>query len=202
VQQTASQAILQTLTKADVLRETDEGIGLTARIRSQYEPCEPTAYDGPSIVGTNEADERRVRGFARALQACDVPLADEELVAAAVSLAERTAEDSEIVSVRGEDLAALIETEDVLAFVSKKGCDPCDRVRMKLETLLADGVLPDDVVVAEVPGADWQRLLYEEYDVVGAPTLLFGIDGHVEMRLTGDPHVEQLHSDVQRVYAR
>jgi len=201
MQETASETVLEALVDADVLVETGDGIALTDEFHSRYERQEVTGT-GPSVDPERVQDEERVRGYVRALRTFDVDLTDEAVVAAAVSLDNLTADADDIVSVRGEALPALLDTVDhVIVLVSKDGCEACDTVRSKLDGLVEDGVVPADVVIAEVHGPECKRLLWENYDVVGAPTLLFGQSGGVELRLTGDPHVEQLRSDVQRVYA-
>lgn len=198
MQQSPSEALLGTLLTSGVLEETDGSIGLTEEFRSQYEKQEPER------VGTDfEGDsERRVAGYARALRAIGVPLDEPEIDAAARSLASLARDDGPFVRVPGERLPEFLETHRrALVLVTKAGCTPCEKVRAKLDELVAAGTVPDDVVLVDVPGAEAQRLLWEEFDVVGAPTLLFYRRGRIEMRLTGNPHTEQLRSDVQRVYA-
>lgn len=204
MQQSPSEAILKTLLESDVLERTPDGISLTAAFRSQYETHKVPEESLPSHAdeGGPQTQARRVEGYEQALREMNVPLSDTELEAAAESLTTIATEDGEIVTVEGAALPGFLDTHDqVVVLITKADCPPCETVRSKLETLVTEGVVPEDVVLAEVPGADAQRLLWEEYDVVGAPTLLLCRHGRVEIRLTGDSHLEQLRSDMKRVYA-
>lgn len=207
MQPTASVAILQRLVEADVLETSGDNVVLTEAFQSACEEqTVPVEGDGPVVHSEGaeaaESDTERVERYEAALGTFGVDLDDEERAVAAESLATIGEMSGETVTVQGEDLDALFESaRNVLVLVYKEGCDPCERVRSKLTTLDADGLIPGDVVIAEVLGTECQRLLWEEYDVMGAPTVLFAREGHIEMRLTGDVHTEQLRSDIQRLYA-
>lgn len=206
MQQSTPKAILQRLIESDVLEETTEGIGLTDTFRSRYEshstaePERGADATGPDEAGTDAPD---VAGYERALKTTGIALGEGELTVAARSLAMIDANDGEFVSVEGSALPEFLRAhERVLVLVTKADCDPCVSVRAKVEGLAEDGVVPEDVVLADVPGAESRELLWEEYEVVGAPTLLFYRHGCIEMRITGDPHLEQLRNDIERVYAQ
>jgi len=204
VQRTASAAILERLVEAAVVEEAGDRVVLTEEFQAEYERQTTTGDRGVRSAHTSEngGDAATVGSYEAALDAFEVDLDADERAAAAESLADIAETSSEIVTVEGEDLAALLErTRYVLVLVYKDGCEPCQRVRAKLDRLDEAGTIPDDVVIARVLGTECQRLLWDEYDVVGAPTLLFAREGGIEMRLTGNVHVEQLRSDIRRLYA-
>jgi hypothetical protein len=214
VQGKQTETVLAALLEANVLQERESGVELTEEFRSLAQGRERGATDAVPHVdtvvdqpGVTEADEERICRYAATLEEFGVELPGTELVAAAASIArlDRDPADGKpdwgSVTVGGDELRAIVDAnEDVLALIERDDCDPCDRVRSKLATLREEGALPPEVVLVDVPGRKHRRLLYEQFDVVGAPTLLFFHGGSVEMRLTGDVHRKQLRSDLGRVY--
>lgn len=84
--------------------------------------------------------------------------------------------------VTGEQLEPLLQlNEKAVVYVWRDDCDPCDLVREDLEAVLEDA--PSDVALLSVYGPDCTEHLYEEYAIVGAPTVLFMMQGHVDARL-------------------
>lgn len=203
MQQSPSEAILETLTDSGVLEVTADGISLTQAFRSEYESHVPPD-DNPVSADTESTLKQtkyRVEGYEKALRTMDVSFDAGEIEVAARSLAMIGTDDSEMVRIEGPTLPDFLETHDrVVVLVTKADCTPCEEVQSKLTTIVTEEIIPEDVILVEVPGADAQRLLWEEYDVVGAPTLLFYRHGQVEMRLTGNPHLQQLRSDITRVF--
>jgi len=212
VQQTSSNELLQTLTEAGVIQEDGDTVELSEEFRDRMaEGADIDSYRGASIEsinGIDEADEQyrqRLRRVIATLQTFELTVRERELVAAAISLTELTRDssgkDNWLVTTSGQEFSDLVASgENVLALIFKNECDPCDRVRTKLETLHEESKLPPELIVVAVPGPDHRHLLHDEFDVIGAPTLLFCQNGRVEMRLTGDVHREQIRSDVKRIY--
>jgi hypothetical protein len=211
MQQTSSKALLQTLESADIIQAEDEAIELSEHFRNELEEeIDVDQYNGPPIESVNGVDERdkayrkRLQRVIMAVEEYNLGLTEDELVAAGISLMELawgSPDDDWMVTAGGEEFARLVESgENVLALISKDGCDSCESVQSKLETLYEVSSLPSGLIVVAVPGPDHRYLLHEEFDVVGAPTLLFCKDSRVEMRLTGDVHIEQIENDVERIY--
>lgn len=84
-----------------------------------------------------------------------------------------------------------------LVYIWRHDCDPCDTVRSDLETLLPDVANTDELMLLSVYGPEEPRLLHEEFDVSGGPTLLFISDGKVKARLTGAPYRDVLRNELQ-----
>jgi thiol-disulfide isomerase/thioredoxin len=213
VQETASTTVLKTLVSAGVIEENGETIALSKDFQAQVEDERVTKqYSGPpvdEVVDPETIDEeykRQLRTYVGALGTFDLDLTDRETVAAASGILQTvdgpaTGDNDLSVTVDGERFSTLVETgEDVLALIYKEDCEPCERVRSKLQRVEDEGDLPSDVVVVEIPGPENKYHLHDEFDVVGAPTLLFCQNGRVEMRLTGDVHLKQIRSDVNRLY--
>ena len=73
-------------------------------------------------------------------------------------------------------------------------CDPCDLVRDDFNELLE--VPDDEIAYFSVFGPNASELLYEEYDVGGAPTTLFFLNGRVDVRLVGASYPNVLEKEV------
>jgi len=150
-----------------------------------------------------------VAGYVNSLQdfGVDVELGERELVIAGLALA-RVDEDlsggsseDPFLTLDGKELVDFLEGNAYgLVLVVKQDCDPCETIREKLSTLLHGDIIPETLPLIEISGPENRDLLMEEYDVVGAPTLLFCKGGRVEMRLVGDKHINQLKSDISKVY--
>lgn len=214
MQEKASETVLQGLVSAGVLEERDGVVALTNQFEQRIKnKTLSEQYSGPPIdfvVDPEAVDaeyKRRLRAYVETLQTFELDLTGREIVAAASSILETVdgsvAEGDDLsVTVDGEEFSTLVEVEEnVLALIYKNSCDPCDRVRSKLKTIEDKGKLPPGIVVVEIPGPENKHLLHDHFDVVGAPTLLFCQSGRVEMRLTGDVHLKQIQSDVNRLYA-
>lgn len=104
--------------------------------------------------------------------------------------------------VDGDDLVDLVALyRRCVVFAWRENCSPCERTREHFDELFADGP-PEDVMCLAVYGPDCPRLLSEEFDVVGAPTILFTLDGAVDSRLVGLPAREALESEVETLRGR
>ena len=85
-------------------------------------------------------------------------------------------------------------TRRAVVYVWQEDCEPCDLVRQTLEDLLD---APEDIALFAVYGPDWAELLYEEFDVAGAPTTLFVLDGEVDSRLNGPHYPESYEGELE-----
>jgi thiol-disulfide isomerase/thioredoxin len=104
--------------------------------------------------------------------------------------------------VGGDDLVDLVALyRRCIVYAWREGCAPCDQTREHFDALFADGP-PEDVMCLSVYGPDCPRLLSEEFDVVGAPTTLFTLEGEVDARLVGLPAREAVESEVETLRER
>jgi hypothetical protein len=104
--------------------------------------------------------------------------------------------------VDGDDLVDLVALyRRCVVYAWRENCSPCETTRDHFDALFADGP-PEDVMCLSVYGPDCPRLLSEEFDVVGAPTTLFTLDGAVDSRLVGLPAREAIESEVETLRER
>lgn len=97
--------------------------------------------------------------------------------------------------VRGERLSTLLQlTAVAVVYVWQDDCEPCQLVR---ETFEDEIDIPTDVAPLAVYGPSWAELLYEEFDVAGAPTTLFVLNGEVDSRLNGPHHTESYEGEIE-----
>lgn len=78
----------------------------------------------------------------------------------------------------------------------RNDCEPCDAVREDFESVLQDHEIPPQVGFGAVYGPDHVQTIREEYDVGGAPTILFCSYGAVESRFVGNPGVKALENEM------
>lgn len=82
-----------------------------------------------------------------------------------------------------------------LVYAWREDCEPCEVVRSELDAVFADQ--PPDIALLSVYGPDCAEFLSERFDVAGAPTLLFVLDGAVDARLQGVHHRMVLEREVE-----
>ena len=98
--------------------------------------------------------------------------------------------------VRGEVIPGLVKlTKKAIVYVWDEDCEPCDLVKGDLENTLEDD--NREISLFAVYGPASSKILYENYDVVGAPTTLFFVNGAVDARLQGayEPAVVEIEVD-------
>lgn len=98
--------------------------------------------------------------------------------------------------VRGEILQGIVKlTKKAIVYVWDVDCEPCDLVKMDLEEIVDEDI--SEIALFAVYGPGSSRILYEQFDVVGAPTTLFFVNGEVDARLQGafDPSVVGIEVD-------
>ncbi|WP_248897795.1 TlpA family protein disulfide reductase [Haloplanus halobius] len=104
--------------------------------------------------------------------------------------------------VDGADLQRLVGLYDrCVVYAWREDCTPCDAVRGDFDDLFADGP-PDDLLPLAVYGPDCPRLLDREFDVTGAPTILFTLEGRVDSRFVGAPTTAGLRAEVETLRER
>jgi len=213
--------LLDTLVEADVLEPTADGesVTVTARFQELVEKTE-TALRGqehlreelevrfsdpevPDRLATlGEQDLRFVAQYCALAERVEA-LSHDDLVRTVAVLAQfqgtppRTeGAPDPFLPVRGDQLPTLVQlTRRAVVYVWQEDCEPCDLVRETFEDLL-DGP-PGDIALFAVYGPGWAELLYEEFDVAGAPTTLFVLDGAVDSRLNGPHYPESYEGELE-----
>ncbi|AXG06098.1 thioredoxin [Haloplanus rubicundus] len=104
--------------------------------------------------------------------------------------------------VSGEDLVRLVKLhERCVVYAWREDCPPCDAIRSDFDELFGDEP-PGDLLLLAVYGPDCPRLLDREFDVSGAPTTLFTLDGRVDSRFVGAPSTEGLETEIETLRER
>ena len=87
-----------------------------------------------------------------------------------------------------------------VVYVWQDDCDPCDVMVDEFGNLSAEE--RKDALFLAVYGPEWAEHLANKYDVAGAPTTLFIVDGNVDARLTGAHPAELLATELETVQER
>lgn len=99
------------------------------------------------------------------------------------------------VQVSGDRLRTLVKLYNrTIVYAWGYECPPCETVRGDLDEILDEPM--EGIPLLAVCGEGCSRLLYEEFELKGAPTVLFMIDGRVDLRLEGAQHVEVLENEL------
>lgn len=103
--------------------------------------------------------------------------------------------------VHGDKVSSLVKLHSgAVVYVWRDECEPCDTVKRDFEILL--DTPPDTVALYAVYGPDWSEQLEDDFDVVGAPTVLITLDGSVDARLQG-PHARStLEAEIELIEER
>ena len=86
--------------------------------------------------------------------------------------------------------------ERAVVYVWKEDCEPCDDQRSVLEEIFDDP--PDDLALLAIYGPNALDVM-DEYDVAGAPALLFVAGGRVDSRLFGAQHASTIEAEVAKI---
>jgi thiol-disulfide isomerase/thioredoxin len=99
--------------------------------------------------------------------------------------------------IRCEHLEAAVNLyRRAIVYCWREECEPCDVMKEDFETVF--DTAPDDVALFAVYGPDCAVSLQRRFDVEGAPTVLFFVDGSVDFRLTGGQYLDTLESEIDR----
>ena len=122
------------------------------------------------------------------------------LVARSIRRSEQTAEESipeGFLSLSAEEIDPFLNRHDAaILYFWRDDCDPCEAAKADLETALERTDVPESVGFAAVYGPDHVDVLREEYDVAGAPTMLFCIGDRIESRFVGNPGLEAIETEL------
>lgn len=202
--------ILESLLDRDVLEVGDDSEGV--RLSDQFRRTLAASQDEVQLEGINGTDTDIETALG------DVP----ELLGAYRALREHAVDDFEtpdivrsmtiiahlevpvahsdgapdpFLPVPGDQLDGLLNLyEKAVVYFWREDCPPCDVVREDLEAIFASR--SNDLTLFSVYGPAWPVHLQLEYGVVGAPVLLFVLDGTVDARLIGAHEVETIRSEV------
>lgn len=101
------------------------------------------------------------------------------------------------VQVTGSRLRTLTKLyERTVVYAWSYDCPPCKTVCEDLDEYLDEPI--DGIPMLAVCGERCPQLLYETFELAGSPTVLFTIDGRIDLRLEGPQHKEVLESELER----
>jgi hypothetical protein len=206
--------LLSVLEENDILSREAESYHTTDKFRSRYQQYNHKEYpmtDVKEVVSNNDldldlqstAEKRNLYSYYQALRDYDLDLMDEEclVLSYALILLAKEGSDSPFTRISGANITQFLAfTEECIILVSKDDCEPCDRVRKRISSLVEQNFIPEQVMLAEVYGPEYQDILYDDFDVVGAPTILFCTEGQIELRLLGDTTADRLRDTVADLY--
>jgi len=87
--------------------------------------------------------------------------------------------------IHGDRLRDIMHMFDrIVVYIWRDDCKPCDQIKNDFESLIHDE--SPGVFFVSVYGPEYAKYLYEEFDVVGGPTILFTEDGEIDMRIQGN----------------
>lgn len=99
------------------------------------------------------------------------------------------------VAVTGDQLKSFLRTSKrAVVYVWRDDCPPCEVTAEDLSELFPDS--PDDLALLAVFGPDYPDVM-DAFGVVGAPTILFVLDGAVDARLQGPQYPEVIENEVE-----
>ncbi len=85
-----------------------------------------------------------------------------------------------------------------IIYVWREDCDPCDTMRMEFDSIFEKP--PEDTALCAVYGPQDGELLYEEFNVVGAPTTLFVRGGKIDSRLVGAHYRNVIEREIDMLH--
>lgn len=91
----------------------------------------------------------------------------------------------------------LSSVRKAVVYVWRDDCPPCDTVRSDLDTLITEPI--ESIGLFAVYGPDDPATLAEQYGVHGGPTLLFVIDGSVDIRLQGAQYTDIVEKELSHL---
>lgn len=101
------------------------------------------------------------------------------------------------IQVTGTRLRTLVKLyERTILYAWGHDCPPCETVREDIDDFFEEPM--EGVPLLAVCGEGCAELLYDEFRLKGAPTLLFMINGSVDLRLEGAQHKDVLEAELER----
>lgn len=87
-------------------------------------------------------------------------------------------------------------TAKAILYVWKSNCDPCDTMYEEFDSIFGEAE-DGELGLYAVYGPDASEFLYDRYNVVGAPTTLFFLNGAVDSRLQGPHYRSVITSEIE-----
>ncbi|KAB1190447.1 hypothetical protein GJR96_15830 [Haloferax sp. MBLA0076] len=147
--------------------------------------------------------ERLGRYLALYEQTADIPLEDRlGLFVGLEAVARDPAPDSGapelFLPVHADQLAFYLSSvRKAVVYVWRDDCPPCETVRSDLDTLVTDPIASVGLFAVYGPGDP--ETLADQYDVRGGPTLLFVVDGKVDIRLQGAQYTDIVEKELSHL---
>lgn len=85
--------------------------------------------------------------------------------------------------------------DKLLIYVWREDCEPCEKVEEELES--HERSANSDISLFSVYGPGYASYLYDEYEVVGAPTILFLSGSKVNTRLLGATSSKSIKQEIE-----
>lgn len=204
-------AVLETLLEHDVL-SLSSGSGdvklsesFKRRIQEQSTVAWPSVNEAYSDIAEALEDAPEALGILRALYGAGVELDTTELVRSISVIAylrcppaHTRGAPPHFLAIPGDLLQGVLNLHRAaVVYVWKQDCPPCEIVRDDLGEIFDSD--PDDIALFAVFGPESEDLLKDAYDVVGAPTLLFALNGSVDARLLGAHSREVVAAEVDNL---
>jgi thiol-disulfide isomerase/thioredoxin len=170
--------ILRALQDVGTIRIDDNDVGLTSSFEREID----------DLTDANPGRSSALLIRERLLEDLDIPTLDPVVVAMLDNLYRGFPPDhsapATFFPVHVDHLVALRDSlQKALIYIWRENCDPCETMKGHLESEF--GNQADDVVLLSAYGPEDPEQLHEEYDIRGAPTLLFVRNGNVDARLLG-----------------
>jgi thiol-disulfide isomerase/thioredoxin len=207
--------MLSQLLAAGLVEGREEGIQVTGRFleraaenraainNGDNDPLDALGLDpeGP-VAGLGPADTPFLVDFATLFEAAPEATAEEVIRWTAVLDQFRAdgpptdGTPEPFLTVSGEKFPSFLELfSPAVVYIWRRDCEPCDVVRADFEAIFEEP--PGDIALLSVYGPDNSRMLHEEYDIAGGPTVLFIVDGRVDARLVGAHTRSKLESEIE-----
>jgi thiol-disulfide isomerase/thioredoxin len=84
-----------------------------------------------------------------------------------------------------------------IIYIWRKDCNPCKIMKQEFNDICSQKSM--EFPFFSVYGPDWSKLLYDHYDVTGAPTTLFMRRDEVDARLTGAHYHDVIVKEVEKI---
>ncbi len=212
--------LLDRLVETDVIDDSGELPVFSASFRDRVDDYEPelALQDGEAIAEYvhEQAPELEVPNAASTFDADDAPylaellaladhLADIETTLQVFPTLDLFGENPPpmegapelFVQVTGPRLRTLAKVyERLIVYAWGYECPPCDTVQGDFDELLDDPI--EGIPMVSVCGEDCARLLHETFELRGAPTVLFLLEGRVDLRLEGAQHRNVLERELEK----
>ena len=211
--------IVHRLIESEILKiESDGSAAIAADFEARVEPLAESIADDPTVIETavskmlspswidrltSLADERPdvVSRWLALHRSTDLPVRVIPRVIVVLEQVERGLPRSEgapdgFLPVHADQLWPYLSVIDrAVVYVWRDDCRPCETVQEQLDALFADG--SPDIALLSVYGPAGADILFEEFDVIGAPATLFVRDGTVKSRLYSETYAEILTHELE-----